>query len=163
MFDLLSKIDQHDSVLLDDADEQYDANNRDHAQIEVKRHQQQQRAEAGRRQSRDDGDRVDDALVEHAEDEVDDEERRRYEDRRARQRRSECLGVALKARLERKRRAQLFFSLLDSAYRFADRGTGGEIERDRHRWELALMVDDERRHRHDAVDQRGQRHLLPAR
>ena len=57
--DLQSKIDQHDAVLLDDADEQDDANDRDHAQIVVNRHQQQQRAEPGRREGRDDGDRVD--------------------------------------------------------------------------------------------------------
>ena len=50
------------------------------------RHQQQQRAEAGRRQRRDDGDRVDQALVEHAEDEVDHEQRGGDQDRRARQR-----------------------------------------------------------------------------
>jgi hypothetical protein len=82
----------------------------------VNRHQQQQRADAGRGQCRDDGDRVDQALVENAEDEVDDEERCGYEDRRARQRRSECLGVALKAGLERERRVQLFFNRLNSAY-----------------------------------------------
>jgi hypothetical protein len=52
----------------------------------------------------------------NAEDEVDDEERCGYEDRRARQRRSECLGVALKAGLERERRVQLFFNRLNSAY-----------------------------------------------
>ena len=78
-------------------------------------------------------------------------------------RRSECLGVALKAGLQRERLAQLFFDLLNGAYRLADRGARREIERDRHRRELALMVDDERRHLHDGVDQRGQRHLLPAR
>ena len=163
MLGLLSEIDQHDAVLLDDADQQDDADDRDHAEIEMNRHQQQQRAEAGRRQGRDDGDRVDQALVEHAEDEVDDEERRGDEDRRARQRRAERLGVALEAGLQRQRLAQLFFDLLDGADRLADRGARREIERDRHRRELALMVDDERRHLHDAVDQRGQRHLLSAR
>jgi hypothetical protein len=70
-------------------------------------------ADAGRGQGRDDGDRVDHALVENAEDKVDDEERCGDEDRRARKRRSECLGVALKARLEREWRAQLFFNPLD--------------------------------------------------
>ena len=84
MLDLHGKIDQHDAVLLDDADEQYDADEGDHGQVVVHRHQQQQRAEAGRRQGRDDGDRVDHALVEHAEDEVDDEQRGGDEDRRAR-------------------------------------------------------------------------------
>src|SRR5208282_4803347 len=33
VLDLLGKIDQHDAVLLDDADEQYGADDRDHAQI----------------------------------------------------------------------------------------------------------------------------------
>ena len=76
---------------------------------------------------------------------------------------AECLGVALKAGLQRERRAQLLFDLLDGADRLTDRGARREIERDRHRGELALMVDHERRDLHDAVDQRGQRHLLPAR
>src|SRR5712672_1473638 len=83
VFDLLGKINQHDSVLLDDTDEQDEADNRDYAQVDVNRHQQQQRADAGRGQGRDNGDRVDQALVQHAEDEVDDEERRDDEDRRA--------------------------------------------------------------------------------
>ena len=63
MFDMQGKIDQHDAVLLDDAYEQYEADDRDHAQIKVNRHQQQQRAEAGRWQGRDDGDRVNQALI----------------------------------------------------------------------------------------------------
>ena len=83
MLDVLGKIDQHDSVLLDDADEQYDADDRDHAEIEVNGHQEQQCTEAGRRQGRDDGDWVNQALVQHTEDEVDDEERGDDEDRRA--------------------------------------------------------------------------------
>ena len=68
-----------------------------------------------------------------------------------------------KARLERERRAQLLFDLLDCAYRIANRGARGEIERDRNRGELALMVDHERRDLHHRIDQRGYRHLLPAR
>ena len=117
----------------------------------VNRHQQQQRTEAGRGQGRDDGDRVDQALVEHTEDEVDDEQRRDDEDRCARQRGSERLGVALEAGLERERLAEAAFSIrLNGAYRLADRGARREIERDRHRRELALMVDHERRGLHHA-------------
>jgi len=125
MLDLLGKIDQHDAVFLDDADEQDDADNRDHGQIVVNRHQQQQRAEAGRRQGRDDGDRVDHALVEHAEDEVDHEQRCGYQDRRARQGRLEGLGVTLKARLKRERLAQLLFNLPDRTDRLTDRRASG--------------------------------------
>ena len=38
-----------------------------------------------------------------------------------------------------------------------------EVERDRHRRELALMVDHERRYLHRAIDQGAQRHLLSSR
>ena len=80
---------------------------RDHAEIEVNRHQQQQRADAGRRQRRQDRDRMDRALVEHAEDDVDDDERRGDQERRARQRRLEGLRVALEAGRQRGRLAEL--------------------------------------------------------
>ena len=106
---------------------------------------------------------MDQALIEHAEDQVDDEERRGDQDRRARQRRGEGLRVALKARLQRQRLAELLFDLLDGGDRLTDRRARLEIERDRHRGKLALMVDHERRHLDDAVDQGGQRHLLSAR
>jgi hypothetical protein len=73
------------------------------------------------------------------------------------------LGIALEAGLQREWRVQLFFDLLDRAHHLPDRGAGLQIERDRHRRELALMVDDERRDLHDAVDQRGERYLLSGR
>src|SRR5258708_24108166 len=53
---------------------------------------------------------MDQALVEHAEDEVDDEQRRDDEDWRALQRCCECLGVALEAGLQRERRGEAFFT-----------------------------------------------------
>ncbi len=121
----------------------------------MNRHQQKQRADAGRGQRRDDGDRMDQAFVEHAEDEIDDEQRCGYQDRRALQRCAERLGVALKAGLQRERGVQLFFSRLNAAYRLADRGARCEVERDRHRGELALMVDHKRRDLHHRIDQRG--------
>jgi hypothetical protein len=43
-----------------------------------------------------DGDRVDNALIQNAENEIDHEKRRHDEDRRALQRFAECLGVTLK-------------------------------------------------------------------
>src|SRR6202023_3786039 len=106
-------------------------------------------------QGGDDGDRMDQALVQHAEDEVDDEQRCEDEDRRALQRCSECLGVTLKAGLKRKWGVEIFFNLLDGADRIADRGARREIERDRYRRELALVIDYERRHLHHRIDQRG--------
>jgi len=60
---------------LDDADEQYQADDCDHAQIDVNGHQAIAARRCRRGQGRDDGDRVDQAFVEHAEDEIDDEQR----------------------------------------------------------------------------------------
>ncbi len=47
---------KRDAVLFDDADEQENTDDGDHAEIVVSRHQQKQRPEAGRRQGREDGD-----------------------------------------------------------------------------------------------------------
>jgi hypothetical protein len=94
------------------------------------------------------------ALVQHAEDQVDDEKRAEDENRRARQRVPECLSIALKAGLKRERLAELLFNLLDGAYCLTDRGARQQIERDGHGRELALMVDHQRRNLHHRIDQR---------
>ena len=148
------EIDQHDAVLLDDADQQDDADDRDHAEIEVSRHQQQQCSQPRRRQRRDDGDGVDQALIQYAEDEIDHEQRGGDQDRRGRQRIPEGLRVALETRLQRQRLAELLLDMLDGRCRIADRRAGQQVERDRHRRELALVVDHERGDLDHAVDQR---------
>ena len=70
-FGLEREVDHHDRVLLDDAHQQDDADQADDRQILPEQHQRQDRADAGRRQRRQDGDRVDVALIEHAEHDVD--------------------------------------------------------------------------------------------
>src|SRR4051794_25366282 len=104
---------------------------------------------------------MDQALIENAEDDVDDKERCGDKDGRTRQCCSERLGIALKTRLQRERLTQRLFSLLDRADRLTDSGAGRKVERDCHRRELALMVDDERGDLHHTIDQSGQWHLLP--
>src|ERR1700722_19382228 len=106
---------------------------------------------------------MDDALIEHAENQVDNEQRREYENRRALQRRAESLRVTLEAGLERERRGEGVFGRLNIAYRLAERGARREVERDCHRRELALVVDHKRRGLHHRIDQRGYWHLLSAR
>ena len=64
-------------------------------EIHVAEMQREQRADAGGRQGRENGQRMDEALVEHAEDDVDDDERGGDQRRFARQRGLERLGVAL--------------------------------------------------------------------
>ena len=73
------EVDHQDRVLLHDADQQDDADQRDDRQVVPGQHQRQQRADAGRGQRREDRDRVDEALVQHAEHDVHDQHRRQQQ------------------------------------------------------------------------------------
>ena len=119
-------------------------------------------ADGKRRQN---GQRVDEAFVEHAEDDVDDDQRGRDQRRLAAQRGLESLRVALEGRDDRRRHADLARRLVDRVDGLAERDAGLQIERDGHRRELALMGDqqradavavdvDEGRQRHRAAGQR---------
>ena len=130
--DMQGEIDQHDAVLLDDADQEDDADDRDHAEIEMSCHQQHQCSQPRRRQRRDDGDGVDQALIQYAEDEVDHEQRCQDQDRRGRQRVPEGLRIALEAGRQRDRLAKLFLDLLNGAYGLPDSDPRPQVERDCH-------------------------------
>ena len=95
------EVDHHDRVLLDDADQQDDADQRDDAELDVEQHQRQHRADPGRRQGRQDRDRVDVALVEHAEHDVDGEQRRADQDRLVGERLLKRLRGAREAAVDR--------------------------------------------------------------
>ena len=138
------KIDHHDRVLLHDTDQQDDADQRDDAQIVPEQDEQDQRADPRGRQRGQDGDRVDVALVEHAQHDVDHQNGRGDEQRSRGQRGLERLGGTLEGPLQRDRRAQLPLDLLDMIDRLAERIARRDVERQRHRRELALMVDGER-------------------
>ena len=69
------EVDHHDRVLLDDAEQQHDADERDDAEVDVQHEQRDQRAQRRRRQRGEDRDRVDEALVQDAEHDVDGEQR----------------------------------------------------------------------------------------
>ena len=77
----------------------------DHRQVEVEQHQHQQCPDARRGQRREDRERVDVALVEHAEDDVDDQQRRQDQKRRGLQRGLEGLRGALEGAGDRVRHA----------------------------------------------------------
>ena len=121
--------------------------------------QRQQRADAGRRQGRENCQRVDEAFIEDAEDDVDDDQRGADQRRLAAQRGLERLRVALEGRDDRGRHADLARRLVDRIDGLAERDAGFQIERDGHRGELALMGNQKRP---DAVavdsDEGGQRH-----
>src|SRR5271155_4755195 len=140
-----SKVDQHDADLLDDAYQQNDPEDSDHVERHAEQHQGQQGAEPRRGQGGDDRDRVDRALVEHAEDDVDRDQGRQDQDWRATERALKRLRTALKTGGNRARQVELLRGLLDRGDRLADRNFHGKVEAQRYRRELALVVDRNRR------------------
>src|SRR5207245_1279525 len=107
--------------------------------------QRQQRADAGRRQRGQDRERIDEALVEDAEDDVDDDERRGDQRRFARQRGLEGLRVALEGSDHRRRHADLARGLVHRLDRFSERHAGLQVEAQRDGRELSLVRDRLRR------------------
>ena len=75
-FGLQREVDHHDRVLLYDTDQKDDADDRDDIEIVAGQHEGQQRADTSRRKSRQDRHRVDEALVEHAQHDIDRHDRR---------------------------------------------------------------------------------------
>ena len=123
--------------------------------------QRQQGAEAGGRQGRDDRQRVREALVQHAEHDVDGEQRGQDQERLLADRLGERLGVAGEVGADDVRQVQL-------GDRLAHRGGCGfqrivrlEAVGDGHRGKLALVIDHERRER--ALELRHSRTAEPGR
>ncbi len=65
------EVDHHDGVLLDDADQHDHADKGVEAERHAEQHQGDQRAHRRRRQARQNGQRVDEALIENAQDDID--------------------------------------------------------------------------------------------
>jgi hypothetical protein len=139
------EVDHHDRVLLDDADQQDDADQRHHVQLRAGEQQGQEGADAGRRQGREDGDRVDVALVEHAQDEVDGDQRGQDQQRLVGERRLERLRGALEAAVDGGGQVERADRLGRGGDRGAQRDARREVERQGHYRELALVTDRERR------------------
>ncbi|RMO42958.1 hypothetical protein ALQ41_05232 [Pseudomonas savastanoi pv. glycinea] len=126
------EVDHHDRVLLDDADQQNDTDDRDHPQVIAADQQGQQGTHCCRRQCREDGDRVDIALVEHAQHDVHGHYSRQNQQQRARQRCLKCLGSALKLGLHTNRHADVLLNLFDDLHGLAQCNAGRKVERHHH-------------------------------
>ena len=98
------EVDHHDAVLLHDADQQDDADERNQVEILVEQHQREQCADARRRQRRENRDGVDVALVENAQNNVDRNDRRSDQDRLAPGGGREFRRAADRVRLDRSRK-----------------------------------------------------------
>ena len=75
------EIHHHDGVLLDDADQQQNAEEGDQAEFHVGGQQGQQGAHSGGRQRGQDGDRLAVALIQHSQHDIDGQERRQQHQR----------------------------------------------------------------------------------
>ena len=158
-FALEREVHHHDAVLLDDADQQNDADEGDHRELGAEHLQRQQRAEAGRRQRRDDGERMRQALVEHAEHDIDRDQRRQQQQRLRAQRPLEGLDVAGEVGVDGVGDVHAGDRLLDLGGRRLQRHVGRDVVGDGDRGELALMVDHQRRDAAGEPGDRRQRHL----
>ena len=130
----------HDGILLDDADQEDDADDGDHAEVVAEEHQHEERADARRRQRREDRDRMDVALVQHAQHDVDHEDRGGDQQRRGGERLLECLSRSLERALQRRGHLEVVAHPLDGIDGLSERRAGRQVERQRHRWKLTLMV-----------------------
>ena len=138
------EVDHDDAVLLHDADQQDDPDQRDQRQVGPEHLQRQQRAEPGRRQRRDDRQRMREALVEHAKHDIDRNQRGQDQQRLRADRLAVGAGVALEFGAHRVRHVQLGDRAIDRARRLVDGDVRRQAEADRHRRELALVVDHQR-------------------
>ena len=135
------EVDHHDRVLLHDADEQDDADEGDDVEVEAEEQQREDRADARRGQRGQDRDRVDEALVEHAEDDVDGDEGGEDQQRLIGERGLERERRALEARRGRTAGSPISRSApWMAATASLERHAEGEVERERDGGELPLVA-----------------------
>ena len=140
---LESEVDDENAVLFDDADEEDDADDGDDAEVLMEEHEGEQRADARRGQRGEDGDGMDEALIEDAEHDVNGDEGGEDQEGLIGERVVEGSGGALEVGLERRREVHLLGQVVDLGDGGAERGVGREIEGDGDRGELALVIDGE--------------------
>ena len=133
------EVDHHDRVFLHEADEQHDADERVHAQVDVKDQQRERRTERRERQSGQNGDRMYETLIQDAEHHVDHENRDHEERQQSCLRRLERLCCSREVRRDRARQ-RIACDMLDLVHGVAQGNARPEIERERHRRQLACMV-----------------------
>ena len=124
------KVHHHDGVLLDNAHEQNDADEGNQGKVHVEDHQRQQRPQAGGGQAGEDGQRMDQAFVEHAQNDENGQQRGGQQEGKGTEGGLEHLGRPLEAALHGGRQVQLARRFLDQIRRLAQGSAGVQIERD---------------------------------
>ena len=134
------EVDHHDGVFLDDADQQYDADNRDNVQFAPRQPQRQQRAHARRRQGGENRYRVNKAFIQYPEDDIHRHYRSDHQPDGAAQRRLESQRAALELGADIAREFQRLFGAKDGIDRIAQRIVIRHVKRDGGDRELIEMV-----------------------
>ena len=114
-------------------------------ELDVEQPQRQRRADAGGEQGREDGDRMDQALVENPEHDIDRDHRGAEQKRHARLRLLIGRGGAGEGAADGRRHADALDRVVDLGLGLAERAALGKVERDRRRRERSLVIDAERR------------------
>ena len=125
------EVDHHDRVLLHDADQQDDADDRDDIEFMARSHQGEERADAGGRQSREDRDRMNEALVENTEHDIHRDHRGDDQEKLIGRRRAESRGGALEGGDEAIGKPDRLPGIFDRPYGGAERDARSDIEGDR--------------------------------
>src|SRR5258706_15790610 len=97
-------------------------------------------------------------LVENAKDDVNGDNRSENEPRFVRQRGFKCASRALKLRLHAQGHAYFLLDVFNGPGGFTQRRPPREVERNRHRWELALMIYRQRRRSRFEMGKHAERH-----
>ncbi len=152
------EIDHHDRVLFDDANQQDNADHCHDAELGAGVDQRQHRADPCRRQGRQNRERVDEALIEHPQHDIDGEQCRSDQNRLSTERLLKHPRRPLKAAADRGRHAKLAHLILDRRRGLAERDVRREVERHRRRDEEVLVVDGKRRVAWPEMGNGGKRH-----
>src|SRR5262249_11868724 len=129
---------------LDNADQKNDADKGDYAQLAAAEVERQEGAEARRGQGRDDSQRMDEVFIEHAEYNVNSDQRRHDEQWFSCGRLHEGPGVSGKIRMYRIWQVEICQRLADACASLLDANTGAKIVSNGDSRKLALVFDQER-------------------
>ena len=139
------EVDHHDCVLFHDANQQDDSDQRDHSELTPTEQQRENRTDASGRQRRENRDRMNVALVEDAQHDVNSDDRCKKEPHLVLQRRLKRGGRSLKGCLHAERHCKFLLHFFDGVRGLTERGARSEVERNRHRRKLSLTIDGQRR------------------
>src|SRR5271168_2903052 len=137
------EVNHHDAVFLHDSNEQDDAYERDHAQFLMADHQRQAGADAGGGQGGKNGDGMNVALVEDAQNDVDGDQGGENQQRLVGQGGLKGSRGSLEGSLNGEGELDLLLHLLNGLGGFAQGGVGGQIEGKGDDGKLPLVVDGE--------------------